>query len=544
MPDFRFAIISDAHFHDIQADYGFDRLARDGRMLSLRSWAETRSSTRVFNESHTALHAALDDVKRQGIQHVVLLGDYSDDGQRITLASVRDLLTERAERDGIRFYALPGNHDIFGPEGRHQTKQFLNSQAQRIVVTSKPKAEAGAKASITDMPGMYCGGYPDGLLPMKDFGYFRNCRDLHWETPFGASDAPSDRQYEVVSEDGGNRQLLVDASYLVEPVPGVWLVMLDANVFEPKNGCEGRRDASAFVDSTNAGWNGMIRHKQFVFDWLTSVSRRAKDEGKKVLVFSHYPAIDPFDDQIGAEPRLFAGSNFAKRTPKPEAAQRLIEAGVDIHFSGHLHVNSQTSAEQDGKVLTNVAVPSLVAYPPAFKVVDLADNGIAIEDVLFDGLEMDQSILGAYRQECDLNGDAKAPALEARHYGDFLIEHVGELCEHRYLPREWPKAAAEAARAHSLSWICEMAGCAVPETDMAQIPMMLVVRDWYLLRASGNLAFGAVPEDRLKLYEAISAGLVAEAGCEQTVPGFFRLFLVTLGHFVARARNTKAFLAR
>ncbi|MBD8894229.1 metallophosphoesterase family protein [Roseibium litorale] len=544
MSDFRFAIISDAHFHDIEADYGFEPLHAGGRQLSLRSWSDTRFSTRVFNESHTALQAALDDVKRLGIRHVVLLGDYSDDGQRITLTSLRSLLSQRAERDGIRFYALPGNHDIFGPEGRHQTKQFLDKDGQRTVVTSAPRAEAGAKADIADLSGHYCCGYPEGLLPMQDFGYFRNSQDLHWETPFGSSDDPADRQYEAVSEDGLNRQRLMDASYLVEPVAGVWLVMIDANVFEPKNGCAGRRDAAAFADSSNAGWNGILQHKRFLFDWLVSISQRAAEQGKKVLVFSHYPVIDPFDDQIGAEPRLFTGSNFAKRTPKPEAAQSLIEAGVDVHFSGHLHVNSQTVVEHHGKMLTNIAVPSLVAYPPAFKVVRLEANGIVVEDVVFDGLPMDQSILDAYGLECDMAGDARVPALEARQYGGFLIEHVGELCEHRYLPREWPEDAAAAARTHSLAGICGMAGFLDYGPDAAQIPMMLVVRDWYLLRASGNLAFGAVPGDRLKLYETIAAALVAEERCEKTVPGFFRLFLVTLGHFVARARNAKTFLAR
>ena len=29
---------------------------------------------------------------------------------------------------------------------------------------------------------------------------------------------------------------LVDASYLVEPEAGLWLLMIDANVFEPRDG--------------------------------------------------------------------------------------------------------------------------------------------------------------------------------------------------------------------------------------------------------------------------------------------------------------------
>lgn len=544
MSDFHFAIVADAHYHDIEADYGFTGMETAGRRVSLRSWSDTRLSTRVFNESHTALNAALDEIRSRDIRHVVLLGDYSDDGQRTTLSSLQKLLWERAERDGIRFYALPGNHDIFGPEGRHLTKEFLDQNGQRITVTSKPGSEAGTKADVTDQKGMFCGGYPEGLLPMAGFGYFRSDKDIYWETPFGTSDDPEDRCYQVVSQDGQTAHFLVDASYLVEPVPGVWLVMIDANVFEPKNGFAGRRDAAAFVDSSNAGWNGMIRHKAFIFRWLKSVSERARQEGKKVLVFSHYPALDPFDDRAGAEARLFDGANSHKRTPRPEVAQALVEAGVDIHFSGHLHVNGQTVAVHKGKALTNVAVPSLVAYPPAFKCAHLQDDGLSLQDVVLDQLELDEDILAGYEQECLAAGETRGRALETRRYGDFLIEHLGELAERRYLPREWPRDCREAVLRHSLAEICVLAGIQEQGEAAEALPMMQVVRDWYLLRASSNLAFPAIAPERVALYQRITHGLTATEGEERSVDGFFRLFFQALGHFLARAEKVKPFLER
>ena len=75
------AVIADAHLHDIDSDYDGASITIDGRRVTLRSWADTRRSSRVFNESHTALVGALTDIVNRDIKHVVLLGDYADDGQ-------------------------------------------------------------------------------------------------------------------------------------------------------------------------------------------------------------------------------------------------------------------------------------------------------------------------------------------------------------------------------------------------------------------------------------------------------------------------------
>ncbi len=74
------AVIADAHFHDLYGDYDFKGIETEHGHMTARRLTDTVRSTRVFNESHHALHAALDEVARQGIRHVILLGDYSDDG--------------------------------------------------------------------------------------------------------------------------------------------------------------------------------------------------------------------------------------------------------------------------------------------------------------------------------------------------------------------------------------------------------------------------------------------------------------------------------
>ena len=155
----RIAIVADVHYHDVYGDYGVEGVLDDaGRRLSVRLLADTVKSTRVFNESHAALRRTLDDIAAAGIRDVVLLGDYSDDGQVATVKSLRLLLEDYERRQGLRFHALPGNHDIFARDGRHRTKRFLRADGGYDVATSDPAMRDRGAAEIVVTPDMYWPG--------------------------------------------------------------------------------------------------------------------------------------------------------------------------------------------------------------------------------------------------------------------------------------------------------------------------------------------------------------------------------------------------
>src|SRR5690606_33794651 len=136
---------------------------------------------------------------------------------------------------------------------------------------------------------------------------------LHWESPFGPGDALDRRSFPIASADGLTTRRIVDASYLVEPVEGLWLLSVDANVFEPRNGAFDADDEAGWIESSDAGWNAMLRHKAFILDWMTSVAERAERSGKRLLAFSHYPAIDPLGGTASAEAVLLGDTSFVRR---------------------------------------------------------------------------------------------------------------------------------------------------------------------------------------------------------------------------------------
>ncbi|WP_244631167.1 metallophosphoesterase [Aureimonas sp. ME7] len=540
------AVIADAHYHDVEGDYGFEGADIDGRRLTVRSWADTRASTRVFNESFGALQAALDETVRRGIRHVVLLGDYSDDGQRATVASVARLLRRYRDRHGIRFFALPGNHDGYALHGRHQSKRFLRCDGQPVLVTSDAEAARTPGAVLSD--AMYCEGYPEALRPMLEHGFTRHPADLHWETPFGLSDDPAERVYEIASPDGRTRVSMADASYLVEPADGLWLLMIDANVFEPRDGTEDLSREDSFVDSTNAGWNGVLRSKPFLTRWIADVHERARRLGKTLLCFSHYPVVDPFGDNLAAERALFGDTNVARRTPEPAVARRLIEAGMRRHFSGHMHVAGETTREFAGHRLVNVAVPSPVAFPPAFAV--LRPGSGAMETVGLSGLPLDGRLVELYRREAARAGEAPHPAFVAPDYGGFLYEHARALVTHRYLPREWPDEIADLFAAASLDGILRAAGvdatrlaaplaeAGVPVRELATCSGVDLATDWYCLRHAQELALPYIPPHRLALYRALS-GTAPGEGARTPLAGFWRVFLDVMRGSIERAERAQ-----
>ncbi|QND50615.1 metallophosphoesterase (plasmid) [Phyllobacterium sp. 628] len=555
------AVIADAHFHDLYGDYDFAGIDVGGKRMTARRLTDTVRSTRVFNESYHALRGALDAVVRRGIKHVVLLGDYSDDGQAATLNALGRLLDTYTTDHGLIFIATPGNHDIFGPKGRHHAKRLLNPDGTYTIVASDSAFIDEDADGMVVTGKMYCDGYPNGLQALPGLGFFRRASDLHWETPFGADDDPAKRQYTVHSADGLNEYQLMDASYLVEPVPGLWLLMIDANVFEPRDGHFERGDSGAFIDSTNAGWNGMLKHKRFILDWMQDVAERAKNEGKTLLAFSHYPMLDIMDGTHGDEKNLIGNTSAVRRTPSADVAAAVMKAGIRIHFSGHLHVNDTARVQEKAAWLVNVAVPSLVAFPPAFKVLQLDGQNLNVETVSMDDLPIDPVLNRQYRTEISLTGKKTGNMLDAANYGDFISEHVDQLVVHRYLRREWPADLARILPLLSLGDLLTLSLFEQPvETDTAVVlvhaergrpetaarletllsdtgislqqldvfPVLLLLGDWYRLRMGSEMALDRIAVSTLGIYSVLidvfaRSNAIGRGGAQAQFARLFRM---------------------
>lgn len=512
----RLAVIADPHLHDC----GWIP-SGSGLPGAVRSYSDTAVSTRVFNESEAAFRAALDRAVAEEARLVVLVGDLTDDGQGPNVEAALALLEDCRRRHGLRVFMTPGNHDFFGPAGRRQSKTFLAADGCRVTVSSDRSPDAATLAAA------------DALGRMGRLGFRPDPEDLHWETPFGRDPDLAARSHEVRSPDGGTSCRMIDASYLVEPVAGLWILSLDANVCVPRNGTAGPVAEEDFHDPTDGGWTAAVRHRPHLLGWMADVARRARAQGKHLLAFSHYPLLDPLGGAAAAELALFGQTGLARRVPGPEVAEAVARTGVRLHFSGHLHVNDTARHVSPQGAFLNIAVPSPVGFPPAMKIVDLGAGQVRVRTLPLAGAPGHDRAFAAYRAEAARVGDGPPAASHAPDHGVFLDRHLSDLVAARYIRREWPADMAAFAEAGRMRDLLALTG--IPAEPAPDIPLSLLAEDWYRLRKGGEAAARYIPAGRLVFYRRLTDHL-PEAGGEGLAARFVA-FLRILRAYLDRLPN-------
>ncbi|MGO4852067.1 metallophosphoesterase family protein [Phaeovulum sp. W22_SRMD_FR3] len=468
----RIAVLADPHLHDTTrgADYGLPG------MPMVRTLGETAQSTRVFNESGPALRAALEEMRVAGHRLVLIVGDMTDDGQAPNWRAAADVLAEYERNAGMRFFLTPGNHDQWVTGDLPQRKSFCAPQGAEISVSSQPLAGAH------HAPAMARLDHAMMLELAAPFGYAPRASDLLWETPFGTDPALPARMGRTETE--GAAYAVADLSYLVEPEPGLWILSIDASVYLPQA-------SGLWRDGSSEGWRAVVQHKPWLLDWIRRVVARAEAAGKRLVSFSHYPVLDALNGVSGPEE---AGG---KKRLMPDAATRdaVAATGMGLHFSGHWHVN-RTTLHRDaaGRALINIAVPSTVGFPAAWKEAQFQGDRLTIRShVLREVPEHDLAHASYRAAGAQLPPDISYPA--------FLRWHLCELVRLRYLPRDWPQDFATELTRQDLPGLLASLGLPVP-AGIEAVPGLALMQDLYLLERGGDLA--GISEARRTLYRGLN----------------------------------------
>lgn len=471
------AVIADPHLHDTGSgrDYG---LETDD---CFRSLAQSAASTRVFNEGAAALERALGIVAERGVRLVMIAGDLTDDGQPANWRAATDLLHRHARENGTRFFLTPGNHDQWGGPGKPLTKGMVARDGTTFSLSGDARADA------IHAPAMRQIGQAEVPEHAAAFGICRHDDDLLWETPFGASDALGDR-IGTLTRPGDDPVRVPDLSYLVEPVAGLWILSVDANVYLPKG--------KGWDDCGKQGWNAVLAHKPWLVDWMADVAKRAREQGKRLLTMSHFPALDVLDGVPGG---------LAERVmPTPEVAEAMAGTGVGLHFSGHWHINQTGAARRGAAWLVNVAVPSTASFPPAFKLVDVMGDTARIETVALGPVPGFDAAFAHYRAE---RPDAALPRSDS--YDAFQRMHLAGLVGPRYLARDWDANFVTGLAGRTLADVLDRAGWVAPPAAR-DIPARLAVEDYYFLERGGQLA--GIPPARMAVYTALDTAAPEQGG--------------------------------
>ena len=533
------AYMSDVHFHDVYAQFAdgsFKGLpSANGKFATIRTMRSQLTSTRLFNENYFAFIAALDDAVRRGFRIVVISGDFSDDGQPVHLRGLREVMERYRKDKGLSFFVTLGNHDPQRPYAiAAGKKDYLGVGGKEQPIFSK----GGVAACTSDQPwvvrdGTICtpevvhGGYAEVFEFMGRYGMMPQADYLYWETPYSSyrersaysfekavSEADlTRRSYEICKEGLGGAQKkaayilcsrLPDATYLVEPQPGLWLMAVDANVFLPEkeDGELGKR----YSPSGNNAYNKMLTHKQHVLAWMKDVAERARREGKTLSTFSHYPMIEFYRSASPEIADIFGkGGLDLKREPTAATSAALAEIGLGVHFGGHIHANDTAVYKKDGKFLVNIQIPSLAAYVPAYKAVTYHEGGkVDVRTVTINEVPRFDELFEHYRSEHAFlakNSPDKlwdARILESKSYGQFAAWHIAELVRIRFLKEKWSADMREMVNGMSAA---DMLTTALLETTVSEGQAILAGRSVGKLAASLGDFPGAAEPAAQKRYD-------------------------------------------
>jgi len=480
------AFISDAHIQDV-----------DGHAERVRSMEVQVQSTRLFNENYYALLAALDDVARRNIRWVVLPGDLTDNGQFFNQQKIKNILHSYTQRKGMRFFVTTGNHDPALPLGLMQKNaHFLAADGSRVTREDS------------------CAGYVSQMECYADFGFFPRKDDCYWESPF------TSYTYDKYSYEDACRESVLskrtytlcdsltatDASYLVEPVDGLWLLAIDGGVYLPKE----MKDGKWSYQGSSAGYNLVLKHKPFLLPWVRKVVEEAQKRHKTLVAFSHYPLVD-FNDGVSESVRQMWGDRRfdLHRVPEAEVSEAFLQAGLCLHFAGHMHVNDTGIWEgKDGKHLYNIQVPSIATYVPAYKILTIeSDEVFRVETVTLDTVPGFDSLFPLYRAEYQsdsLKGHSPVwnkEILSARTYGEFCDYQFRDLVRLRFIPRDLPeswRACLDFTGAQMLEAVSGEEKS--DDADWTDWCMKDLVLDLYRLRYAERLALEDIPRTRLAVY--------------------------------------------
>ncbi|POY40565.1 metallophosphatase [Flavobacterium alvei] len=545
------AFIADVHLQDIfgkfqDNNYQGIKNPVTGEYANIRTMNSQLHSTRIYNENYFAFIEALNDISKRGIKQVVLPGDFSDDGQPVHVRGLKKILEKYTQKYGMTFFVTTGNHDVVRPFSQEAAKtDFLGKDGKEQIISSSKTNLDNHELEPIITSDIKNWGYKETLNEMANFGFFPQKSYLYWETPFSSYGyegynfdlalKESVLQKRIYSLKNTNLSL-PDASYLVEPIKGIWLLAIDANAYVPNEKLSGLMDNPHDFSGASIGYNNVFVYKNHLIDWVEKVSAEAKQKGKILIAFSHYPMVD-FNDDASPEMKLLFGANKMQleRVPNEDVAQTFADAGIQIHFGGHMHINDtgvRTTAK--GNTLFNIQTPSLAAYKPAYKILTIHSNSeLEVETVVVSSVPKFNSLFPFYEEEYAHLQNIKSSSiwnkeiLKAKDYEGFTEWHLKELVRLRFLPEDFPidflnailklsgKDLLEINKDNS-AFDKQLFSNNLTLQDFETWTGFNMIYDFYRLKNADELAMPEIGSKRLKQYEIVCEQL-EKSGNEQFV---------------------------
>jgi hypothetical protein len=256
---------------------------------------------KMLREGPEIVAAALKEAAGEQADFLVICGDLTKDGERDSHQQVAQLL-QPSILQGIPVYLISGNHDI---QNGHAFSYSGDEKQPVPSVTPQEFMEIYA---------------PHGFAAQVD------------------NDPAS-------------------LSYIVEPVPGLWLFALDS--------CKYRENSSGSEPNTGG------RFYRETLQWIEDKLIEAMQKKKAVIGMMHHGILEHFNAQKKYYPQYLV-DDF-------EVISKMFAAyGMRFVFTGHYHAQDITLKQWEDDIpnhfLIDIETGSLVTYPVPWRVVELKNQ--------------------------------------------------------------------------------------------------------------------------------------------------------------------------
>ena len=288
----------------------------DIHLYSKRNWLsnpyewERKATQMQMRESEDIIREALDVVVRDNDTNTVLItGDLTDNGE---INSHEDLLKifEEYTQKGLRILVTTSTHDY---------RELTDTPF------SAPDENKG-----------FSYGYDENY----NYKPFLPCacrEDLRkWYAPYGRDEALS------IHHDSMSYSYELDDKHRL-------IAINDDFITNRKNRQRGLDDS--------------------LIEWIIREAKKAKEEGKTIVCFTHHPILtpSPIYKLIGARDML--ANNL-------EIANLFADNGINVIYTGHSHIHDiEYHKSENGNLLYDISTGALVGSPPVMRKVEYLENG-------------------------------------------------------------------------------------------------------------------------------------------------------------------------
>ncbi len=335
---FIFSIISDTHV-----------LAKELMVDSEDFETFTKFDRKLLVESEALLQKSLDLVSDRDSSYILLTGDLTKDGEKISHMKVRKMLKAWKDEDEDRkIFILPGNHDISNSKSFDYRK---NEETENI------RPEDFLK--IYD----FCYEGFDSLEMYKDSQTFKSYLKEVNQT------YKRDEKCRYYAH--GYLSYMARIKQEDKDTNGISVIALDTSIYS----CDFESDHQDFKENVP----GYLEKNQMI--WASDMIDEAKKRKDMIILIGHHAIIPNFRNQeLVFGP--FIIKNWAKKYQSEDKKlnnktpiEVLADRGAKFVFTGHLHENGTAKFKSPmGNEIFNIQTGSTVTYPLPIRHIKIVDD--------------------------------------------------------------------------------------------------------------------------------------------------------------------------